>query len=58
MRFLYEGKEWVEIDGRCDDRKCPYSVNGHCHIEYWKEYECKEKKKENSHASECSKTDI
>ncbi len=45
MRFLYEGKKWVEINGKCDDTKCPDNLNGHCHKEYWKEYECKERKK-------------
>lgn len=51
MKFIYEGKE-VEIDGRCDDRKCVFNVGAFCQRSPGNEFKCKlEKEKDNKNAS-------
>ena len=51
MKFIYEGKE-VEIDGKCDDRKCVFNVGAFCQRSPGNEFKCKlEKEKDNKNAS-------
>jgi len=54
MKFIYEGKvvKEVEIDGRCDDRKCMFNAGAFCQRSPSNEFKCKlEKEQGNKNVS-------